>query len=197
MKYKSKQKIPPTQVHRLPAGLLPGDFNTELVGDPATRKVYIICNGRQLPFATLKPEKKATLYAQMLSDDKAMADLQHLHPTDAMEEYAFCLYGQADHKPDFLPCGSPAPSENFMCSDNCRCLSWQTKNITLMGHKLTPRQVEVTRLLASDKPDKAIAAELGITESTLDIHKKKLFSKAGVQSKTGFVRRAIKQKVIQ
>ena len=58
-------------------------------------------------------------------------------------------------------------------------------------------QAEAIERLASDKPDKQIADELGITESTLNTHKKHLFEKFNVYSKSGLITKAISNKIIQ
>ena len=62
---------------------------------------------------------------------------------------------------------------------------------------MTPKQIEVLQLMASDLPDKAIASQLNISVSTLNTHKEHLFEKFNVTSKTGLIKRAIEQKIIQ
>lgn len=190
-------KNPTTQMHQLPAGLLPGDYDTELFGVRETRKVYGICNGSTIPFKNISKALHANLFSMMLKDEKAMHDLKDYDQEKALEEFAFCLYGAADHEADFSPEGKPGKSENFMCGDNCRCMAWNSKRITINGNELTPRQIEISKYLASDMPDKQIAATLNITESTLDGHKHAIYLKAGVQSKAGYVKRAIKENLIQ
>lgn len=190
-------KNPSMQMHQLPAGLLPGDYNTELFGIRETRQVFGICNGSTIPFKDINQVLHAEIFAMMLKDDKALHDLKDYDHEKALEEFAFCLYGAADHEADFTPAGVAGKTENFMCGDNCRCMAWNSKHITINGNELTPRQIEVTKHLATDMPDKQIAAALNITESTLDGHKRTIYAKAGVQSKIGYVRRAIKENVIQ
>lgn len=197
MKDKFKPKIPDLQVHKLPAGIIPGDYNTELIGVRETRKVFAICNGATIPFIKINPVLKAMIFEQMLKDPIAVYDLRHLEADEALEEYAFCLYGQADDAPDFTPAGTLGKPENFTCGANCICLKWESKNITLNGHKLTPHQVNITQQLATDKADKQIADLLCISQDTLNSHKRKLFDYAGVKSKTGFARRAVTEKIVQ
>lgn len=197
MRSKSKQKNPPPQVHPLMAGLLPGDHGTELFANRDTRQVYAMHNGQRIPFRELNSALRAKLYEMMVIDPIAMADLAHLDHEAALEEFAFCLFGGADHEADFAADGSVSVPENFLCGENCKCVKWQSKSITLNGHPLTKRQLEVCQKLASDDPDKKIAADLHITPSTLDGHKKVMFGMAGVNSKAGFVKRAITDKVIQ
>lgn len=184
-------------IHQIPAGLLVGDNSTELFACRSTKKVFALSNGKTIPFNELAPIKRALIFEKLLSDDKAMEDLKELNQNEAIEQFAFCVYGAADHEPDFDAEGNLQEADNFICSDNCKCLKWESKKITVDGKKLTPRQIEIVQLLASDLPDKAIADELGITESTLNTHKSQLFEKFNVASKPGLIKKAIEQKIIQ
>lgn len=184
-------------IHQIPAGLLVGDNSTELFACRSTKKVFALSNGKTIPFNELSPVKRALIFEKLLSDDKAMEDLKDLKQNEAIEQFAFCVYGAADHEPDFDAEGNLKEADNFICSDNCKCLKWSSKKITVDGKQLTPRQIEIVQLLASDLPDKAIADELGITESTLNTHKAQLFEKFNVASKPGLIKKAIEQKIIQ
>lgn len=184
-------------IHQIPAGLLISDKSTEVFGDRNTKKVYALSEGKTIPFSELHPVKRALIFEKLLDDEVAIADLKNLSQTEAIEQYAFCMYGAADHIPDFDSKGNLKPAENFICSTNCRCLKWKSKCISINGNRLTPRQLEIVTLFASDLPDKQIANKLHITESTLDTHKHNLFEKFGVNSKTGLITKAISNKIIQ
>jgi two-component system NarL family response regulator len=54
----------------------------------------------------------------------------------------------------------------------------------LPTEELTPREMEVLRLLASGKPNKLIGADLSITEVTVKSHVQSLFRKLNVLSRT-------------
>lgn len=184
-------------IHQIPAGLLISDTSTEMFGCRETKKVFAISQGKTIQFSELHPVKRALIFEKLLNDDVAVADLKELPQSEAIERYAFCLYGAADHIPDFDSKGNLKAPENFMCSDNCRCLKWKSKCISINGNQLTPRQLQIVSLFASDLPDKQIADQLHITESTLDTHKHHLFEKFGVNSKAGLITKAIKNKIIQ
>lgn len=62
--------------------------------------------------------------------------------------------------------------------------------------KLTPRQLEIVKLCASDLCDKQIADQLGISISTLNSHKHLAFEKLNVHSKSGLITEAINSKII-
>jgi len=50
-------------------------------------------------------------------------------------------------------------------------------------HGLTPRELEVLRLLAAGKTNRAIAGELVLADKTVDRHVSNLFTKLGVSSR--------------
>ncbi|CAN5795536.1 LuxR C-terminal-related transcriptional regulator [soil metagenome] len=51
------------------------------------------------------------------------------------------------------------------------------------AHRLTPRELEVLRLVAAGETNKAIAADLVLSERTVDRHVSNIFSKLGVSSR--------------
>lgn len=184
-------------IHRIPAGMMQDDNSTELFGDRNSGKVFAISKGNTIPFEKLDPEKRSQIFEMLLNDSIAMQDLKHLSQDKAIEQFAFCVFGAADSNPDFDSEGNLKEADNFICSENCKCLRWHSKKITIDGVELTQRQLEIAQLLATDMCDKQIADKLGICHSTLDTHKKTLFEKCNVNSKTSLVIRLIEQKIIQ
>jgi DNA-binding CsgD family transcriptional regulator len=61
---------------------------------------------------------------------------------------------------------------------------------------LTPRELEVLRLVAAGRTNKAIAAELVLSERTVDRHVSNIFTKLGVSSRTAATAYAYKQQLI-
>ncbi len=61
---------------------------------------------------------------------------------------------------------------------------------------LTPREVEVLRLMAKGLGNKMIAERLGISEHTAKFHAGSIFGKLGVSSRTEAVMRGIKQGLV-
>lgn len=184
-------------IHRLPAGMMKGDKSTEIFADRETKNVYAISDGKSILFNELPVEMRAQIFAKLLDDSKAMEDLKHLSPEKATEQFAFCVYGAADSNPDFNIDGELKEADNFICSNNCQCLKWNSKSIKINNHRLTIREIEIIQLLATDLSDKMIADKLGISVSTLDTHKNHLFEKAGVFSKAGLIVAAINEKIVQ
>jgi DNA-binding NarL/FixJ family response regulator len=60
----------------------------------------------------------------------------------------------------------------------------------------TPREIEVIRLLAEGKANKAIASELGITTRTVETHRAKVMLKLGLHSLTQLVHYAIRHNIV-
>lgn len=184
-------------IHQLPAGIIQGDKRTELFGCRETKKLFAVSDGKTIPFSEISHALKAQIFQKYLQDVKAMNDLSHLPLSDALEKFAYCVYGALDHEPDFDDSGRLKAADNFICSPECTCLTWSSKSITVDGNALTVREIQIIQLLASDSPDKQIADLLKITTSTLDSHKQNLFRKFNVFSTKGMITKAIGQKIIQ
>jgi DNA-binding NarL/FixJ family response regulator len=63
-------------------------------------------------------------------------------------------------------------------------------------HGLTPRELEVLLLVSAGKTNKAIAAELVLSERTVDRHVSNIFTKLGVSSRTAATAYAYKQQLV-
>jgi DNA-binding NarL/FixJ family response regulator len=64
-------------------------------------------------------------------------------------------------------------------------------------HGLSPREIDVLRLLCQQKTAKEIGDELFITPRTVEGHKNNLFAKTGVKNMAGLVIYAIQRSIIQ
>ena len=62
---------------------------------------------------------------------------------------------------------------------------------------LSPREIEVLRLLANDKTAKEVAVELSISTKTAEAHRTSLMRKLGMRKVTELVRYAIRQGLIE
>lgn len=184
-------------MNAVPYGLFPGQTGIELFADRTTRKMHFLQDGKRLAFKDLPRAVASKLFDKMMSDDKAMKDLKGLPLNEAFEKYCFCVYGAADSSPDVDENGNIQASDNFICGDNCTCVKWNTKSISIDGIAITPRQLQIINALNSDDTDLLIADKLGISKSTLNTTKKLIFEKFGVYSTTALVAKAIKNKIIQ
>jgi two-component system, NarL family, response regulator NreC len=61
---------------------------------------------------------------------------------------------------------------------------------------LSDRERTVLRLFCEDKDPKQIAAELGISRKTVDIHKRNTMRKLGVDSDLGLLKLALKERIL-
>jgi len=62
---------------------------------------------------------------------------------------------------------------------------------------LTPREIDVLRLIARGNPNKIIAAELSLTEETVKSHIRNIISKLGANDRTHAVAIGLKRGIIQ
>jgi ATP/maltotriose-dependent transcriptional regulator MalT len=63
-------------------------------------------------------------------------------------------------------------------------------------HRLTPRELQVLRLVAAGNTNKAIAAELSLSEKTVDRHMSNMFTKLDVPSRAAATAYAYEHKLI-
>jgi DNA-binding NarL/FixJ family response regulator len=61
---------------------------------------------------------------------------------------------------------------------------------------LTPREVEVMRLIAGGKRNKEVASILGIAERTVNVHLKNIFAKLEVNERTSAVNVAVRRGIV-
>ncbi len=63
-------------------------------------------------------------------------------------------------------------------------------------HRLTPRELQVVELISHGMRNKEIAASLGISQDTVEVHVKNIFAKLGVSDRTGAVHVALSRGII-
>ena len=65
------------------------------------------------------------------------------------------------------------------------------------GNRLSSREVEVLQLIAEGKPNKQVAAELGVSFKTVDKHRQRLMSKLNIHDVAGLTRYAIAEGIVE
>lgn len=65
------------------------------------------------------------------------------------------------------------------------------------GNRLSSREVEVLQMIAEGKPNKQVAAELGVSFKTVDKHRQHLMSKLDIHDIAGLTRYAIAEGIIE
>jgi DNA-binding NarL/FixJ family response regulator len=73
----------------------------------------------------------------------------------------------------------------------------QPRSIDERGVTLTQREREVIRLIGQGESAKEIAAKLGISPKTAQVHRDNLKQKLGLRTTADMVRWAIKQKIVR
>jgi DNA-binding CsgD family transcriptional regulator len=179
------------------AGVMPNDSNIEFIGVRKTKQVLWLQNGNNHYFTDLPIEHYNLLKSKYLKDHKAVRFLKNTtdHLVQQVELYTYYMYGDVDSTPD-ISNGILSPSENFRDTQNCPSLLWDSKNINIGKHILSPRQIVIIDLIATNIPDKTIASILGISHKTLDFHKSKLFKVVGVTTKLDLLKIAMKYKIV-
>ncbi|MDO6813792.1 helix-turn-helix transcriptional regulator [Tenacibaculum soleae] len=179
------------------AGVMPNDNNIEFVGVRETKQVLWIRNGSTRYFSDLPIQFFNLLKTAYLADLKAVDFLSNV--TDKLnhqvELYTYYMYGELDSTPDICN-GKLSTSENFRDHQNCPSLLWNSKNININNHVLTPRQLIIIDLIGSNEPDKAIASFLGISHKTFDFHKSNLFKAVGVTNKMQLLKLSLNHKIV-
>jgi DNA-binding NarL/FixJ family response regulator len=67
----------------------------------------------------------------------------------------------------------------------------------LKGEELTPRELDVLRLLAEGLANKTIAVRLGISDQTVKFHVASIVGKLGAANRTAAVRLAIRKGLVE
>jgi len=65
------------------------------------------------------------------------------------------------------------------------------------SNRLSSREIEVLQLIAEGKPNKQVAAELGVSFKTVDKHRQNLMSKLNIHDIAGLTRYAISEGIIE
>ena len=196
-----KSTIHNNHLQHLPAGISPTDPNIEFVGQPKTKTVLWFRYGNAHAFSTLPNAIYQVLEELFLTDLKAVTLLsaKYFNAADDIkrltELYTYYMYGQLDSTPDVID-GYLQPCENFRESKDCLSLAFDNKYIDINGIHLAQRDLKILDMMMDNLPDKVIAYNLGISQSTFDFHKKKLYRKIGVDSKVDFVVHGLKAQIL-
>lgn len=115
-----------------------------------------------------------------------------------LEKYASCRFGGIDMFPDVNSCGDLTP-DHHDCPSRSTCPFNGHICVKPAGDngEISPREMEVLKLIAMDFREKEIAEKLDITQAGVAKHRKSLFNKIGVQSSIGLTHWAISKNIIQ
>lgn len=172
---------------KIPAGL--SDPNMEIFAFEG--ELHFIKNGRNHSIDQLDVSDLAVFRHLLDNDSKALNCIEEMgiiDPILQIRQYLFCNFGSFDERADLTPdgvtikeywdCGKrgSCPFEGKLCSLPCG-----------MFGQLTPREIDVIKLIGQDLPDKIIADRLGISFYTVCVHRLNIERKLDVHTKVGIV----------
>jgi DNA-binding NarL/FixJ family response regulator len=151
----------------------------DLNGIEATRQI-----------AKVSPETEILLFTvhmteALLPEIVAAGARGYLLKSDAAKSIAAAVESVAHHRPFF----SPAVSAGAM-GDHGR--GTRQPHEPRAAHALTPREREVTQLIAEGRSNKKIATLLDLSVKTVETHRAAVMRKLGVNSVAGVVRYAVR-----
>jgi len=89
-----------------------------------------------------------------------------------------------------------SPSISSRVQDRSQKPMDRAANLQKRTNRLSSREVEVLQLIAEGKPNKQVAAELGLSFKTVDKHRQHLMSKLDIHDVAGLTRYAIAEGII-
>ena len=180
------------------AGITQDSEGVEFFGIRKSKTVKFLYKGSAYPFNELSPKYYAILSNAFYEDVSAVKFFRKFQISEArkIELWTYYCYGDLDHTPDIID-GKLQPAENFRDSLECPSLQFDSKQITIAGKPLLPRELTIIDMISKDALDIEIAEALNITLSTLGFHKRQLFKKTNTQSRIGLLKIAMQENITQ
>jgi len=178
------------------AGINQNSEGIEFFGIRKTQTVKWLYKGVAYSFNELPARYFALLCNAFYKDCAAVSFFRTLNISEKrkIELFTYYCYGDLDHTPDIID-GKLQPAENFRDSLDCPSLQFESKEITIDGKVLLPRELTIIDMIAKDALDFEIAEALHISLSTLGFHKKKLFKKTNTHTRTSLLQKAMREKI--
>ncbi|TNE26094.1 MAG: LuxR family transcriptional regulator [Bacteroidetes bacterium] len=143
-------------------------------------------NGHRYLFHELPEEAQSPFVKEFQQDTDAHRALSAAgirNPLQQFEYYLKCKYGGFNLTPDCTEDGELEPEHwNCDCGGHCPLHAQLRGRVAVKHGELTAREIEVCVRIASGDTGKAIAADMKISEATLNTHKQHIFKKTGFQS---------------
>ncbi len=139
------------------------------------------------------------LQSQLDNDTIAQISLDQLNIMDEdsrLKKFGLCRLGGFDDKADITKSGQN--HEYYDCGERgtCKVEGKLCKHVQAKNGCLTPREIDVIKLIAQDLLDKQMASILDISINTLSQHKVNIQKKIGSDSKVGTCRFAVEKHII-
>lgn len=184
-------------LEQIVAGVMPNDNSIEFNAVKKAKQVLWLQNGTNHYFADLPLQHLKLIKDHYLKNKKAIAFLSKTTNSfhRQLELYTYYMWGSLDSTPD-IKNGQLSAPENFRDTPNCPSLLWDFKQITINGHALDQREIMITDMFMDEVPNKTIAMALNISESYLNDIISKMYKKASVETKPGYLKVAIQNQVV-
>ena len=155
-----------------------------------------------LSFDAWPAKVKLLIQARLDMDKPAQVALDMLGIIDEQQrikKFAYCRNGGFDNRADFTENGEHN-AEYFDCPLRSTCQAKVQKMLCrcfpAANGILTPREIELIKLMCDDLSDKLIADQLGIAFDTAKNHRRNIEQKIGAYSKSGVVRFAYENGIV-
>lgn len=174
----------------IPSGLL--DSNIEFFSQDG--ELFSIQDGTRYQFPHMPVKHLDFLEQVYLDDTTGQKTVEHLIPTNRVKVYSICRFGGCNSTPDATSVGDCMDNaEYFDCGirGNCPHEGKRCKEIVAERGVISPRQLEIMKLVAEGLFNKEIADRLQISENTVANHLANIFDKLGDRSRvviTSFIK---------
>ncbi|WP_162343193.1 response regulator transcription factor [Cyclobacterium salsum] len=181
---------------KLPAGII--DQNVEFFAKGES--VFAIVQSQMLPPAEWPNWLKESILQDMQkhpSAVQALVDADFVTEEEMVVQYIKCRYSALDNQPDMIE-GRLQDTEYVDCSLRGSC-PFEGRLCELLAARygiLTPREIEVLKLIPEGLLDKEIADKMGISVLTVGVYMKNLREKTGYKNKAELVRFAFEKNLI-
>lgn len=168
-----------------PAGVL--DQNFEFFEQDGN--VYFTHNKHTFDFQDLDVNYATLLRMDLEEHPRAIKALNELginDPVSQLKQWAICNFGDFDLKADLT-------AEGVLIKEHVRCIKRGScpyegiicPPVEALNGRLTPRELQIIKLISQDLLDKQIADILGIKIATMAVHRSNIERKIGCHSKAG------------
>lgn len=165
----------------IPAGII--DNNVEFFAH--NNALYSLQNGQRRQFPNMPEEHLQFLETQFCKDVIGRATVQHLLVDDQLRIYSICRFGGCNDIPDNTDGECTDDKEYFNCGfrGSCKYEGIRCKEVAAVGGVISPRQLEIMKLVSIGLYNKEIADRLSISENTVANHLANIFDKIGDRSR--------------
>lgn len=181
---------------KLPAGII--DSNFEFY--EKNGKAFFLQAGQEKHFSEISIDFLTIIREDLENHPNALRAMKECgicDYKDQNEQWALCNFGNFDNKAD-LTVDGVIIHEHVRCQsrgscpyEGIICLPIQARFGTI-----TPRELEIMKLICQDLPDKLIADRISVSIHTVAIHRQNIERKIGCHSKAGIVTFAFQNHIL-